>query len=190
MFLTTASIGPTRINKIRSATGFLNRELPFEYFGCPIYNGRKRSEYFEKMLSKVIRRLNGWQSNMLSYWGKMILIKSVLQSLPMYTLTSLTPRKGIIKLIEKHFARFFWGSTTNKDKYHWSSWRNICYPKEEGGLGVRSMKSICETLDIKKWWRFRTHDSLWAKYTKAKYCVTAHPVTKVWVSRNSGIEKL
>ncbi|KAM3237314.1 hypothetical protein P3L10_012343 [Capsicum annuum] len=149
-FLTAAGIGPTRINKIRSATGFLNRDFLFEYLGCAIYIDRKRPKYFEKMLSKVIKRLGGWQSNMLSYGGKMILIKHVLQSPPIYTLTALTFPKSIAKLLEKHFARFFWGASVDKDKYSWSSWKNICFPKDEGGLGVRNMSDICETLNMKK----------------------------------------
>ncbi|XP_060216704.1 uncharacterized protein LOC132644143 [Lycium barbarum] len=105
-FLTAPGTGPTRINKIRDATGFLDKQFPFEYLGCPIYLGRKKVEYFEKMLSKVVKRLNVWQSNMLSYGGKIVLIKSVLQSLPIYTLSALSPPKGTITLMEKHFARF------------------------------------------------------------------------------------
>ncbi|KAK6785843.1 hypothetical protein RDI58_014368 [Solanum bulbocastanum] len=119
---------------------------------------------------------------MLSYGGKYILIKHVLQTLPVYILTVLTPPKGIIKLMERHFSRFFWGSTTDKDKYHWSSWKNMCFLRNEGGLGMRNMKDICDILNIKKWWRFRCQDTLWAKFTKAKYCIQSHLVAKVWVS--------
>uniref|UniRef100_M1B667 Retrotransposon protein, unclassified n=1 Tax=Solanum tuberosum TaxID=4113 RepID=M1B667_SOLTU len=120
---------------------------------------------------------------------KYILIKHVLQSLPIYTLTVLTPPKGIIKLMERHFNRFFWGSTTDKDKYHWSSWKSMCFPRNEGGLGMRNMKDICDILNIKKWWGFRCQDTLWAKFTKAKYCIQSHLVAKVWVSGNSHIWK-
>lgn len=54
---------------------------------------------------------------------------------------------------------------------------------------MRSKNEICDTLNIKKWWRFRRQKSLWAKFTKAKYCVIAHPVSKVWVFGNSHIWK-
>lgn len=43
---------------------------------------------------------------MLSYGGKMVLIKSVLQSLPTYTIVALNPPKRTIDLTEKHIARF------------------------------------------------------------------------------------
>ncbi|KAG5621478.1 hypothetical protein H5410_006696 [Solanum commersonii] len=66
---------------------------------------------------------------MLSHGGKVILIKHVLQSVPIYTLSAITPPNGTINLIEKHFANFLWGSSDGKNKYHWSKWENLCIPK-------------------------------------------------------------
>lgn len=120
-FLKAPGTGPIRIDKIRSSTDFIDKEFSFEYLECPIYIRRKRNEYFEKMLSRVIKRLNVWQSRMLSHKGKYIPIKHFLQSLSLYTLTALTPPKGIIKQMEKHFPSFFWRSTLNKNNYHLST---------------------------------------------------------------------
>lgn len=51
------------------------------------------------------------------------------------------------------------------------------------------MAEISATINLKKWWRFRQQDSLCAKFTKHKYCITAHPLSKVWVSGDSHIWK-
>ena len=59
------------------------------------------------MVTKVVKRLNGWQVKMLTYGGKIVLIKSVQQSLPIYTLSAINLPIGTINLLEKHFARFF-----------------------------------------------------------------------------------
>lgn len=123
----------------------------------------------------------------MSFGGRMILIKHVLQSLPTYILSAMNPPKGITKLMEKHFANFFWGTNEGKNKYHWSSWNNLCLPKDEGGAGVRKMEDIIDTLNIKRWWRFRTHPSLWANLLKNKYCKRAHPVNKKSNPSNSHI---
>ncbi|XP_075084814.1 uncharacterized protein LOC142168056 [Nicotiana tabacum] len=136
---------------------------------------------------KLSKELNGWQANMLSSMGRIILIKHVLQSLPTYILSAMNPPKGIIKLVEKHFANFFWGTNDGKNKYHWSSWNNLCLPKDEGGTGVRKMEDIIYTLSIKRWWRFRTQPSLWANFLKSKYCKRAHPVNKRLNPNNSHI---
>nr|XP_016436823.1 PREDICTED: uncharacterized protein LOC107762942 [Nicotiana tabacum] len=177
-FITAPHTCAARINRIRNATGYMDKSFPFTYLGCPIYFGRKTSNLFDGMLSKVVKKLNGWQANMMSSGGRMILIKHVLQSLPTYILSAMNPPKGITKLMEKHFANFFWGTNEGKNKYHWSSWNNLCLPKEEGGAGVKKMEDIIDTLNIKRWWRFRTHPSLWANLLKNKYCKRAHPVNK------------
>ncbi|XP_075084982.1 uncharacterized protein LOC142168225 [Nicotiana tabacum] len=160
-FITSPHHCAIRINRIRNANGYMDKSFPFSYLVCPIYYGRKTSNLFDGMLSKIIKNLNGWQANMLSSGGRIILIKHVLQSLSTYIMSAMNPLKGITKLMEKHFANFFWG--TNDD---------------EGGAGVRKMEDIIDTLSIKRWWRFKTQPSLWAKFLKSKYCKRAHPVNK------------
>lgn len=108
----------------------------------------------------------------------MVLIKSIIQSLPTYTLSAMSPPKGTLDLIEKYFGSFFWGTSANKRKYHWSVWKNLCLPKDEGGVGIRSMHDISSTLAMKRWWRFRTNNSLWSSYLRSKYCIRSHSVKK------------
>ncbi|XP_019228615.1 PREDICTED: uncharacterized protein LOC109209747 [Nicotiana attenuata] len=169
-FLTAPRTTTARINRLRACTGFMEKDLPFIYLGCPIYVRRKKIEHFDIMINKVVKMLNGWQGKMLSYDGRIILIKHVLQALPTYNLSALSPPKGTFKLLEKHFANFFCGSNGDTRKYYWSSWKNLCYPIEEGGISIRRMEDINETLAIKKWWR-------------------AHPATKKWASGDSHLWK-
>ncbi|XP_060210305.1 uncharacterized protein LOC132637192 [Lycium barbarum] len=149
-----------RINRMRSATDFMNKDFLFNYLGYPIYVGKKRNSYFDNMLAKIIKKLNGWQSKMLSFGGRIVLIKSALQVIPTYILSAIQPPKGIIKLMEKHFCNFLWGSKEGKNKYHWSSWENLCYPKDESGIGIRRMQEISDTFTFKRWWRLRTQSTL------------------------------
>lgn len=96
----------------------------------------------------------------LSIGGRDILIKHVLQSQPIYLLSAIEPPKTVIKQLEFYMARFFWDSSDGKQKYHWSSWPNLCYPIEEGGVGFRSITDVSKSLSMKRWWRFRTVNSL------------------------------
>ncbi|KAK4709985.1 hypothetical protein R3W88_004498 [Solanum pinnatisectum] len=167
-----------RINRIRRCTCFMDKTFPFAHLGCPLYVSRKLIVYFDNMVSKVVKRLNGWHGKFLSYGGKIILIKSVLQSLPLYTLSPLTPPKGTLALIEKHLANFFWGNSQDHKNYHWSSWANLCVPCDEGGIGIRSMEDFSNIFAMKRWWRLRTSDSLWVAFVKQKYCIGADMVSK------------
>nr|XP_009768439.1 PREDICTED: uncharacterized protein LOC104219445 [Nicotiana sylvestris] len=78
-FITAPHTCAARINRIRNATGYMDKSFPFTYMGCPIYYGRKTSNLFDDMLFKIIKKLNGWQANMMSSGGRMILIKHVQQ---------------------------------------------------------------------------------------------------------------
>ncbi|XP_070055164.1 uncharacterized protein [Nicotiana tomentosiformis] len=120
---------------------------------------RKNVSLFDRMLVKIVKKLNGWQGKLMSTGGKIILLKHILQSMPTYILSAMNPPKGTM-LMEKHFVNFFWGSVNGKNKYHWSSWHNMCIPKEVGGVGIRRIDDIIETFNMKRLWRFRTHPSL------------------------------
>ena len=170
-------------------TGYMDKKFPFNYLGCPIYSAKKNLSYFDSMLAKFVKRLNGWQSSMLSDVGKITLIKHVLQSIPIYTLSALNLPKGTICLIEMHFANFIWGTSDGKNKYHWSKWENLCFSKDEGGVGIRSIHDISNSLILKRWWRFRTQPSLWDDFLMKKYCKRSHPVSKVPWSADSQLEK-
>ncbi|XP_075108949.1 uncharacterized protein LOC142180776 [Nicotiana tabacum] len=180
-FLTGPKTSAYRINRLRDCTGFMDKSFPFTYLGCPTYVGRKKICFFDNMVTKIIKSLNGWQGKMLTYGRRVVLIKSVLQPLPTYTLTALNPPKGTLNLIEKHMDRFLWGTTGKKNNYHCSSWKILCFPKEEGDIEIKSLEDISATLTIKRWWRFRTIPLLWADFLRAKYCPRTHPVKKKWI---------
>ncbi|XP_019225765.1 PREDICTED: uncharacterized protein LOC109207323 [Nicotiana attenuata] len=94
-FVTAPNTKAGRINRIRRTTGFMDKQFPFKYLGYPIYTGRKKICYFEEMVAKIVKKISGWQGKMLSYGGKVVIIKNVLQYLPLYTLSTLSPLRLI-----------------------------------------------------------------------------------------------
>lgn len=107
------------------------------------------------------------------------------QCVPIHTLSVMSSLKGIFKLIETHFANCFWGNSVDHKRYNWSSWNNLALPTEEGGIGIRKLEDISDTLAMKRWWRIRSALSLWATYIKNKYCVRAHLASKKMAPGNS-----
>ena len=87
-------------------------------------------------------KLGCWQSKMLSYGDRLVLINSVLTSLPMFMLSFLEIPKGVRKRLDFFRSHFFWQSNETKKKYRLSKWNMVCRPKDQGGLGI-------EVLDIK-----------------------------------------
>ncbi|XP_055800429.1 uncharacterized protein LOC129869869 [Solanum dulcamara] len=91
---------------------------PITYLGCPLYIGRQRIIYYTGMVSKVIRKIRGWQNKILSFGGRATLVKSVLQSLPIHLLSAIRPTATTINQIKSLIANFFWGWDKEKKKYH------------------------------------------------------------------------
>ncbi|KAH0700980.1 hypothetical protein KY284_015195 [Solanum tuberosum] len=164
-------------SRIRKLTGIGQGSFPFTYLGCPIFYGRRRSDHFEELLKKVRKRILLWQNKLLSFGGRYILVAHVLQSMPVYLLTAMNPPKGIIKQLHMIFARFFWSNTAGTRSKHWVAWEDLCSPKEEGGLGFRSLHDLSNALFAKLWWNFRVStDSLWSAFMWNKYCKKVHPI--------------
>ncbi|XP_059284936.1 uncharacterized protein LOC132038264 [Lycium ferocissimum] len=160
--------------------GINRKEFPFMYLGCPIYHCRRKKEFFNALILKIMNRLQGWKGKMLSFGGRAILIKHVLQSMPIHMLSAVNPPMGIIRQIHKMFAQFFWSNTIGGRSTHWVAWNKLCVPTPEGGLGFRSLHDVSLALFCKLWWNFRTKPTLWSAYMTNKYCRKKHAIVVLW----------
>lgn len=123
-------------------TGISRGPFPFTYLGCPIIHAKKRRSDYNELIKKVKNKLQTWKGKILSYGGKATLIYSVLQSIPIPTLSAIVPPKCVINELHKIFARFFWSNKETGRSKHWASWIDVCLTKEEGGLCLQNFGGI------------------------------------------------
>ncbi|XP_019254952.1 PREDICTED: uncharacterized protein LOC109233518 [Nicotiana attenuata] len=150
-FMNTSCALPSAIRRIQEVTSFSRRDSPLTYLGCPLYTSRSRIMHFNGLISKVIGRIKGWH---------------------------VSPPKTVVKQIERLTTSFFWGMDKDKHKYHWASWSKLSFPLNEGGVGFRTIHDTCKAIELKQWWNFRTANSLWSSFLKAKYCQRSNPISK------------
>lgn len=168
------------IFRVGRILGMRFNKFPLKYLGCLIFKGTKKLEIFAEMVTKVINRIKGWHLKFLSSGGRAVLIKHVLMTLNIHTLAAVHPPKGNLKVIEIFMARFFWSGLDTKSREHWVSWKSLCFPNEEGGVGFRRIQDTCKAFIAKQWWNFRTNNSLWSKFMSFKYCEGSNPVPSQW----------
>ena len=77
------------------------------YLGLPVGGDPRRLNFWEPVINRIKSRLSGWKSRHLSFGGRLVLLKSVLTSLPVYALSFFKAPSGIIASIESLFIRFF-----------------------------------------------------------------------------------
>lgn len=157
--------------------------------GCPLYKGRPRSSLFATVLDKLQIKLEGWKGKLLSSGAKLILIKSILMSMPSYLISLIVPNKETIKMMNKIMSDFLWHNNKGDHRLHWASWKKICMPTEDGGQGIRHIDDISNTSVLKLWWRFRNQNLLWAKYMIAKYYRNCHPIEATISASSSRVWK-
>ncbi|KAJ0507322.1 hypothetical protein HanIR_Chr11g0505011 [Helianthus annuus] len=96
------------------------------------------------------------------YRGRVILLKAVLDSLPVYHFSIFKAPKGVLDDIEALRRRFYWGGDEEKSKTSWVCWERVVYPVDKGGLGLGALRDMNISLLTKCWCRFKTEwKALW-----------------------------
>ncbi|XP_075100269.1 uncharacterized protein LOC142176434 [Nicotiana tabacum] len=54
------------VSKVERITGIHRNEFPITYLGCPIFYARRKLEYYQPLITKVIDKMQSWQGKLLS----------------------------------------------------------------------------------------------------------------------------
>lgn len=138
--------------------------LPFRYLGSYLHKGINRARYCGSLLQHIDDRLQGWHSRLLSPTGCLVLLRSVLSSLPLHILAAGGLPKSVINIIGRKMATFYWGR-----RHHWVAWSSITNPREEGGLGLRDLTLLQQAYHCRIWWTYQQNNTLWSQYMHIKY---------------------
>ena len=102
--------------------------------------------------------------------GKKVLLKAVVQAIPIYTTSRFLLPDNILRDIQSMASNFWWGDQSKAHNTHWISWNKLCIPKNQGGLGFRNLKAFNYAMLGKQAWRIlNMPTSLLHHVLKAKY---------------------
>jgi hypothetical protein len=79
------------------------------YLGLPIGGDARKLQFWYPLVDQIRKRLSGWKCKNLSFGGRLILLKSVMSSIPVYFLSFFKAPSGIISALESIFCHFFLG---------------------------------------------------------------------------------
>ena len=134
--------------------------------GC---NHRKRY-FWNSMVDKIRKKLAKWRRKVLSFVGRIVLLKSVIIALHLSYLFLFMMLVNVTKEVKRIQRDFLWGLGQDHKKIAWGKWDTLCKPKNEDDLGVRDLEAFNKAL-LGKWkWRMGTNkDGLWKEILESKY---------------------
>ncbi|XP_057809080.1 uncharacterized protein LOC131023552 [Salvia miltiorrhiza] len=127
------------IEKVTASLGIIETAGHAVYLGLPTFIPRQKKLHFDYLRDRVAKKFRSWDHKLFSAGGKETLIKSVIQSIPTYTMSCFRIPVGVCSDIERECARFWWGDTADARKLYWAKWSHLCQPKASGGLGFRQL---------------------------------------------------
>ncbi|CAN1752592.1 LINE-1 retrotransposable element ORF2 protein [Linum perenne] len=147
---------------------------PFDrgkYLGMPSFVGRRKKDTFMFIKERIWERIQKWKGRMLSKGGKEVLVKSVLQAIPIFSMNVFMLPITLVIEIERLINSFWWGDNTNGERgIAWMRWERLCVKKNDGGLGFKDLHAFNMAMVGKQGWKLMMDkDALVTRIFKAKY---------------------
>jgi hypothetical protein len=140
----------------------------FSYLGFFIKPNRYTNKNWLWLLDKVDRKIHHWCNKFLTMGGRYILIKAVLESIPVYWMAIAKIPATILRSIRQLIFSFLWNGS-KATGYHLCNWESISKPKKMGGWGLKNLSFFNRALLANTLWRILMKPGIWSKVIKAKY---------------------
>jgi len=105
--LVGVNVSDSWLNEAASVLHCRVGRVMFVYLGLSIGGDPRRLNFWEPLLRSIKLRLSGFNSLFLSFGGRLVLLKSVFTSLPVYALSFFKAPSGIISSLDSIFTNFF-----------------------------------------------------------------------------------
>jgi hypothetical protein len=93
------------------------------------------------MIEVLKKRLHSWQNSM-SLGGRVILINSVLASIPTFYSSFMKMLVKVWRKIVSIQRNFLYDGAGGAKKIAWVSWADVCRKKEDGGRGIKNLRLV------------------------------------------------
>nr|GEZ64061.1 hypothetical protein [Tanacetum cinerariifolium] len=152
-------------NKILKVMPFIEGKLPVRYLGVPLLSKRIYVNDCSILVDKVKKRILDWKNKSLSFAGRLQLILLVVGSMHVYWSSMFILPVTISNEVERLMRDFLWNFGDFKRGKARIKWADVCKPKDEGGLGIKSLEVWNIALISKHIWNIiYKKESMWVKW--------------------------
>lgn len=171
-----------RASIIAASYDILMGTLPFRYLGVPIFQGKPKKSHLNRVMDRIKLKFAAWKGKSLSMMGRVELVKTVIASSALYSFHVYKWPSSCIKILEQWIRNFVWTGDINSTHHNVVAWDTVCLPEFEGGLGIKSMKSLNNAALMKMTWKVMTGDSEFDNFIRTCFKGSSYKKSSVWHS--------
>lgn len=183
------------INLMSDLIGFNKGSLPFNYLGVLIFKGKQKRSHLQPIVDKIKSKLSAWKASLLSIAGRVTLVKAIIQGMMVHSISIYSWPIALLKEVESWIRNFIWSGNIANRKLVTVSWKKLCKPYSEGGLGLRSLITLNEATNLKILWDLKNSNEdsallLRSQVFRGKRVITHHIFSSLWSSIKSEVSTL
>nr|XP_025651867.1 uncharacterized protein LOC112747845 [Arachis hypogaea] len=152
------------IQRLCYLLGCKRDSLPVKYLEISLGGNPRLVKTWKPIIDKVEEKLSLWKAKVLNKAEKLVLIKLVLNSLPVYYLNLFKMSKAVAEKLISLQRRFLWSKEDGSNGMALVRWKVVQAPKKLVGLGVKDAMIRNTAMLFEWWWRFAKEERpLWKK---------------------------
>lgn len=150
-------------------TNYLRMEegaFPFRYLGVPLHSKKLNSRDCRPLVDKIVGKISFWTSRLLSYAGRVQLVRSVIGGMLNFWAQIFCLPKKLLKMVENICRSYIWSGKEGLTKKAAVSWKQMGLPYNKGGLNLRDMYLWNRAAILKQLWSLACNkENLWVQWT-------------------------
>jgi hypothetical protein len=158
---------------------FLELEEGFTYLGFHLKSSRYTAKDWNWLLDRFEQKILNWKHRFLSIGGRFVLIKAVLESLPVFWMAIAHIPASVLNSLRQISFSFLWAGCNKTRCFHLSNWQELSKPRSMGGWGLKNLPLFQKALTTNTFWRILTRTGIWNSVITAKYL--HHLPVHIWI---------
>ncbi|KAL9667623.1 hypothetical protein QQ045_001986 [Rhodiola kirilowii] len=139
------------------------------YLGLPLIFSNKKVAMFRMIEERTLKKVSDWKHKLLSSAGREVLIKSILQAIPMYAMSCFRIPHTLCMKLAGSVLTFWWNGAKGRG-IHWLRAEELYKDRDQGGIGFKKIELMNLAFLAKQGWRIGTEPDLpVSKLFKARY---------------------
>jgi len=121
------------------------------------------------LVARIEAKIHTWYNCWISRARRLVLIKLVLEAIPVYWMALAWIPKDIMRRIQHVCCRFLWRGNKEGKTFAWIKWDQITRPRKWDGWGMKNLILFSKALVAKLGWKLLKTDNLWKDVVFKKY---------------------